>query len=255
MNSDLISQISNYLYNCDYYYLSKDIYNRIKEEESNNYWKEKYKNYLKSINADELLLNGHFNWKHEYIRATKFDKWNFLKEQFEENKKNTRFHLILPFSKVPKELKNFKNLFSLTLLRRNLTQIPNAIFYLEHLKELDLSYNSICDIPYNIVKLKNLEKLQLEHNKITEISSGICQLVSLIKLMMHYNQIKNIPINITQLQNLKWLILNENFINMLPKELANIPNLRILCIANNNIETIPQEIIDLKLIGKLYLLF
>lgn len=79
---DILSNIMDYCYNPNYYILNKDIYNYIKLEEDNEYWKQKYNYLLKNfvLKSHYKNLINNYNWKRKYI--------------FINNKKNQLIELI-----------------------------------------------------------------------------------------------------------------------------------------------------------------
>jgi len=72
---DLIILISEYMIDTNYYLLNGSLYESIIMIEKSAYWKDKYTDFLKSLNKEYSILNGSYNWKREYMRVIKFEKW------------------------------------------------------------------------------------------------------------------------------------------------------------------------------------
>ena len=74
--TDIIATISDYLDDSKYKLLNKELFNKIKQIEISNYWKQKYDNHLIGLKLEHLILKGNYIWKYECRRIRKFDEWD-----------------------------------------------------------------------------------------------------------------------------------------------------------------------------------
>src|SRR5579883_3365707 len=108
-HKDLISYVCNYLTDYNYYLMNKSIYKMIQLEEKNNYWKQKYDNFFKTMDKEYLILKGNYNWKREYLRIIEFQYWSNINNL-------SNLYLSDPqIKEIPKELGNLINLRNLFL--------------------------------------------------------------------------------------------------------------------------------------------
>ncbi len=70
-------------------------------------------------------------------------------------------------TQLPAEIKELKNLTTLSLSWNQLTQLPAEIKELKNLTKLDLSWNQLTQLPAEVIELKNLTKLDLSGNPLT----------------------------------------------------------------------------------------
>src|SRR5579883_1051988 len=175
-HKDLIPYVCNYLTEYNYYFMNKSIYKMMQSEEKNDYWKQKYDNFFKTMNKEYLILKGDYNWKREYLRIIKFQHWLNI---------NNLSYLNLSFkqiNKIPKEIDNLTNLKYLVLSNNKIKEIPKEVGNLTNLQDLYLSKNEIKEIPKELCNLTNLKCLYLYNNQIKEIPKEIETTVNLINL-------------------------------------------------------------------------
>src|SRR5579883_2868425 len=120
-HKDLISYVCNYLTDYNYYLMNKSIYKMIQLEEKNNYWKQKYDNFFKTMDKEYLILKGNYNWKREYLRIIEFQYWS-----------NINNSLIFPLyptflRELPKKLNSLTNLQFLYFPYKHIKEIPKEL--------------------------------------------------------------------------------------------------------------------------------
>jgi Leucine-rich repeat (LRR) protein len=76
-------------------------------------------------------------------------------------------------------LEELKNLKSLTLDHKKITQLPNMFCKIKTLKFLSLHSTQISSLPTNFGDLNNLIFLELSRTKITHLPQSICNLTKL----------------------------------------------------------------------------
>ena len=74
--TDIITTISDYTNDYNYNLINKESFKKVKQMETSHYWKEKYDNHLIGLNLKCLILKGDYNWKYEYFRIKKVQKWD-----------------------------------------------------------------------------------------------------------------------------------------------------------------------------------
>lgn len=136
-----------------------------------------------------------------------------------------------------------KDLLTLDLSSKNLSQLPQEIGYLKNLTALGLSYNQLNQLSSEIGELKNLEALYLSNNMLTQLPPEIKELKNLKTLDLSNNKLTQLPPEIGELKNLKELYLSDNQLTQLPAGIEELNNLKIFDI-NNNSFNIPSEIVS-----------
>ena len=142
-------------------------------------------------------------------------------------------------SKIPKEIRQLKNLKHLTVCHNNLTNMEN-ICNLFNLEILNLYGNKITHVSKEIENLSKLRYLYVSGNQLTEIPEEIGKLSKLEHLYLSNNRIKKLPKEIGQLSNLEELTLQSNLLKELPKEIGQLKNLQVLSLSSNTL--VPKEI-------------
>lgn len=135
-------------------------------------------------------------------------------------------------------LSKCKELRSLSIIKSELTEIPDTIKKLSNLNTLDLSENKFEKIPKSIFELTSIENLLLSRNQITSIPDEIKKLKILKNLDLSSNKIKEIPTSLTDVSELKDLDLSNNVIGAIPNTISKLENLISLYISRNRIESL-----------------
>ena len=85
LHLDIVVLVCDYLNDSNNYYLNKCIYQNVQENEQGLYWKQRYESFFININKTHLILKWDYNWKKEFMRVRKINKWMVIKnvEEFE----------------------------------------------------------------------------------------------------------------------------------------------------------------------------
>jgi Leucine-rich repeat (LRR) protein len=102
---------------------------------------------------------------------------------FSINAQKTKLYLSLADA-----LKQPEQVYKLSLVGKNLKEVPVSIIKFKNLEFLDLRENQLTEIPKNICKLKNLTELRLNDNKIKELPKSIGRLTKLETLNLSKNE-------------------------------------------------------------------
>lgn len=106
---------------------------------------------------------------------------------------------------MPEQVRQFKNLQVLKLVKNNLTEIPGWIGELKYLQVLDLSYNKLAALPDSIGNCRELTYLGLNRNLIETLPPTVGQLRKLRMLEMWDNEVRSLPEEIKNLYSLEVL--------------------------------------------------
>ena len=121
------------------------------------------------------------------------------------------------FSKVPEEIRDYKDLIELRLDKNRIEELPDWLGELSKLVTFSAERNSIDVFPQVILELKNLKYLYLGDNLIPAI-----------------------PIDIDNLENIEWLGFWSNLIRKFPASLSDLPNLQTLDLLHNDMTYLEQ---------------
>lgn len=132
------------------------------------------------------------------------------------------------FTSLEEALQQPDSVYSLSLRKNRLTQIPKEVFLLKNLERLDLSRNRISVIPDELSSLKNLRELDLSKNELTQISPAVGELENLIVLRLYLNNITALPAQLGQLTKLEVLDIWGTELEYFPDELARLTSLKVL---------------------------
>lgn len=137
-------------------------------------------------------------------------------------------------TKLPDEIKLFKNLKSLYLDNNQLTEFPYEVLDLEHLRNLFLNGNQIStvNIKSTIKASNSLITLEIANNQLTEVN-GLKNFPNLIFLDLSNNGLSELSINNSRLNSIK---LDYNNFRMIP-DLKNTL-CQYISLSNNKIETL-----------------
>ncbi len=156
---------------------------------------------------------------------------------------------------VPKEILQLKNLQYLGLGDSDFGEFPEIVLELEYLQELNIPAAGIKSIPENIQKLKHLKGISLHNNDLSELPEGLFMLTSLTSLSLGENNLETIPAAIGNLKNLDNLDLSHNRLKELPEEIGQLENLRLLYVRGlsnprqktiKQLDVLPESLTQLK---------
>ena len=165
-------------------------------------------------------------------------------------------------NKIPKEIKNFKDLYFLSIKKSNIDSLPDEISELKELeylnfrdnqlkklpatigqlnelKFLDLKNNNLESLPEEIGQLKKLEALYLYNNPITKLPSGFIELASLKRLTFGNTSLPELPAILTRLTTLQELVTSDMGLTYFPPEILQLKNLEILDLSENLVNMLP----------------
>ncbi len=168
-------------------------------------------------------------------------------------KKNELQVLTLVFKdleNLPAEIGSFRKLEEIYLSDNKLKSLPSELFTLSGLKMLDISRNFyLKKIPSDISKLTNLEFLKFGFNEelnYAETFQNISGLQKLANVDIMGNQLVKLPPEIGKLSQIKSLNLANNRLSALPKEIGQLAHLESLDLSQNQLDNLPMEIKNLK---------
>ncbi len=144
--------------------------------------------------------------------------------------------------KVFSEALKKREITTLNLCNRKLTELSPAILLFTNLTNLYLIGNQITTLPESIWDLVNIQFLYLASNTLQSLPESICNLKKLKHLNLAGNALKSLPDDIWNLKNLVFLYLNDNQLKTLPKSFWELENLHILGLKNNQINELPKGI-------------
>lgn len=200
------------------------------------------------------------------LRRIRFPKGNHIEsiKLFDNN-----------FKRVPRSIKNCKNLEHLDLEHNRIKHIPRFIAQLDSLRSLDLNHNQLklteSDVKHaskvkklsiggnNIDKLpENIGILQctnlnLGKNKLSSLPASFADLKQVHHLIFYENEFVTIPEEIAGFENLQHLDFYKNHIKEIPDFIGNYENLRYLYLSYNEIETIPDTLRTLSSLTYFYI--
>lgn len=145
-------------------------------------------------------------------------------------------------TELPIEIKEFKNLKSLSIYRNKVKQLPDFITELG-LIELDLSNNELTTIPDAVYKCSTLKRINLQSNEIKEIDPRLFNMTELEEINLGSNSIAYIPNEIGKLVNLKKLNLRMNDLDSLPEGIEDLKELEEIELYGNDFHKFPEILI------------
>ncbi len=144
-------------------------------------------------------------------------------------------------TKLPPEIRLFRNLQILNLSDNELTVLPPEIGHLVQLRELNLSSNLLVALPPTIGTLIQLTTLNLLNNQLKALPPEIGYLVQLRELNLASNQLVILPSEMSNLVQLKELNLSDNRLATLPSWIGNLIQLtKLHCVANRLTRLLPE---------------
>lgn len=179
------------------------------------------------------------------------------------------------FKRIPRSIKNCRNLEHLDLEHNRIKHIPRFIAQLDSLRSLDLNHNQLklteSDVKHasKVKKLSiggnNIEKLpenigilqctnlNLGKNKLSSLPASFADLKQVHHLIFYENEFVTIPEEISGFENLQHLDFYKNHIKEIPDFIGNYENLRYLYLSYNEIEEIPDTLRNLKNLNYFYI--
>ncbi|MCE9597678.1 MAG: leucine-rich repeat domain-containing protein [Spirochaetia bacterium] len=165
---------------------------------------------------------------------------------------------------IPREIKRFKNLKTLSVGSQSLRALPveigelAALEYLElaaplpalpdsfgrlqRLKKLSFHDVKFDEFPRALLELKNLEELKVVGANIQNFPEEIRKLAKLERLEFTSNGLRTVPPQIRLLKNLKYLHLEKNDISEIPEWLMQMPKLERIWLNSNKIRNVPDSL-------------
>lgn len=131
----------------------------------------------------------------------------------------------------------------LSLMGRNIADLPADIGRLADLATLNLANNHLGGLPPEIGRLKNLKTLNLANNDLDELPPEIGQLTNLESLVLSDNKLTCLSTGVETLVRLKKLDLTRNALRSLP-EINALRSLEDLALGGNDFEKAPVHRID-----------
>ena len=200
------------------------------------------------------------------LRRIKFPKGNKIESiKLFDNK----------FKRIPRSIRQCKNLYHLDLEHNQIKHIPRFITKLDSLKSLDLNNNhltltesdiehaskvkklsiggnNIENLPENIGVLQ-CTNLNLGKNKLSELPASFADLKQLKHLVFYENEFEEVPEEIEYLKELEHLDFYKNHISEIPDFIGNYKHLHYLYLSYNEIEVIPDTLRNLKNLTYFYI--
>lgn len=152
------------------------------------------------------------------------------------------------FEKIPRQIKEFRNLKELNIENCYKIDIENAIkkiSFLESLEYISFFDNGFTEYPLSLGNLTHINKLWISGDSIITLPSSIINLNSLVEL--NITECPNLQLDtlftqISQLKNLKELDLSENGLSDLPMSLTKLTQLKELWLDDNAFTSIPESV-------------
>lgn len=152
------------------------------------------------------------------------------------------------FEKIPRQIKEFRNLKELNIENCYKINIENAIKQISSLDSLEyISFfdNGFTAYPLSLGNLIHINKLWISGDSIITLPNSIINLNSLVELNITECpklQLDTLFTLIAQLKNLKELDLSENGLIDLPMSLTKLTQLKELWLDDNNFTSVPESV-------------
>ena len=150
------------------------------------------------------------------------------------------------------------NLRDLHLANNFITAIPSEVKMLEFLGVLNIKNNQLSGLPKELEKLTCLQILDVSHNNIASLHDQLKLPDNLIEANLSYNKLVRLPETIFQNSRLmRVLDLSSNALERLPEITADndwsnhLSSLESLNVHSNKLETVPPEILRMRRLCKL----
>jgi len=152
------------------------------------------------------------------------------------------------FEKIPRQIKEFRNLKELNIENCYKINIENAIkqiSFLDSLEYISFFDNGFTEYPLSLGNLTHINKLWISGDSIITLPNSIINLSSLVDLNITECpklQLGTLFFLISQLKNLKELDLSENGLSDLPMSLTKLTQLKELWLDNNIFTSVPESV-------------
>ncbi|MFX0178156.1 MAG: leucine-rich repeat domain-containing protein, partial [Candidatus Hodarchaeota archaeon] len=150
------------------------------------------------------------------------------------------------FTKVPKIIKNLKNLEILFIGGAPIKKLPSWIGMLNSLEDITIRGTMINTLPPSFGLLKKLKTLDLTSNEIETLPIMFGNLINLKELDLRMNKLNHLPESFGNLMNLKILKMYDNNLKKLPNSIGNLLKIKSISLRNNELTEIPNSICKLK---------
>ncbi len=160
-------------------------------------------------------------------------------------------------SRLPNALAQVEGVTKLDLSANHFATIPDVVFELGDLGSLDVSSNPFEELPRALAKLQKLERLSSSGTRLRAFPSVVFSLPLLRRLDLSTERyglrcpFSEIPAAIESLVNLEELSLEAHTFTTLPRELLALPKLRRLNLASAEIKELPEWVAELPAIAEL----
>ncbi|MEK7435231.1 MAG: hypothetical protein AABZ74_19015 [Cyanobacteriota bacterium] len=170
------------------------------------------------------------------------------------------YNLVIKVSKIPKEIKNLKNIYQLTIHPKTKNEsikiIPEEFSELKKLNTLGIMDNNLKELGKGIEKLESLKNFYIKNNSISTKSlfNSLSKIKTLESLSINSDNklfTKEIFEKTSKLTNLKYLSLSSLKTSKIEKEISLLKKLEQLSLVNFDLEKIPLEITKLKNLKKI----
>ena len=141
----------------------------------------------------------------------------------------------------------------------NAQKTSNKVYRLEEvlfanpdtIYSISLSKSKLTEIPKELWKFQNLKELYLEKNKLASLPDSLDLFKKLEILNLDRNDFETVPLVISRLENLKKLIFSRNKINVISGNLFYCSKLEEMDFYDNPIGTVEPKIYEMKQLKKL----
>jgi Leucine-rich repeat (LRR) protein len=142
---------------------------------------------------------------------------------------------------------------SISLIKKELTTLPESIGELTSLQTLVLNYNNLKTLPESFGNLSNLTRANLDHNRLVQLPESFGMLTNLFSLSLENNDLTSLCKSFGNLHALTRLYISHNKLVQLPEYFGDLRSLRDLRISHNKLVRLCKSIGKLKSLGHLYL--
>lgn len=225
--------------------------------------------YHRYLRNEPIKLNKQIKFHHEYWEANQKDSPEF--EATTRNKKtynsidsalakkeNIIEISLTNYSKLPKEIKKFHNLKSISIEKcpeLNLTKTIALISYFQHLEELSFFENGFEKYPQTLGSLSSLKDLWIDSDSLKYLPNSIRDLINLKSISV--TECPNLNLDslisqLTPLDSLKEIWLEGNNLVSIPQSINQLNQIEDLWLSNNSFKEIPigvKQMQNLKYLG------
>ena len=156
----------------------------------------------------------------------------------------------------PDFLEKYRNLTSISLSVRGLTEFPLWVRNAASLRRLCIYSSNLTLLPDWIGEMQSLTEIDISYNNdnLKTLPDGICNLKNLAELHINNTGFKKLPDTIGNLSSLKILSLfNNDYLTSLPDNIGDLKNLAKLIIGDSVLEKLPDSTGNLLSLTELFL--